>query len=263
VTNSSDKQPNDAGIENADMTPQQRPAILRRTRTPYNIADVQRRLDAPQRERFTALAQRHGETRLADAAERFPSLTGDDETGSAFAEQLEAAMLLPHQLAEARFVSAGDTATFMAVHVAGDRLGKFRAVADRAVAEYFRHFGAQADRPSAHPVGFTVESSTSTGETPDTRAYAIMARYPFERTPVANQADLNALVHKESRQRMCDLRLKGGFCDGAMWSNSVLLPIARADVIVLVAVCFDCWKTYRERHGISGGEITDPDDTVD
>ncbi|WP_142270981.1 hypothetical protein [Mycobacterium sp. AT1] len=190
-------------------------------------------------------------------------LTEDEETGSALADQFEVGMLLSHELTEARFVSVGDTAKFMAVHIAGDRLGKFRAIADRAVADYFREFEAPAGRPTSHPTGFTVESPTSTGATPDTRTYAILARYPFERTPVASQAELNAFVAKESRHKMCDLRLNGGFCDGAMWSDSTLLPIVRADVIVFVAVCGNCWKSYCERHGISGGMISDPDDTID
>ena len=149
------------------------------------------------------------------------------------------------------------------MHIAGDRLGTFRSIADRAFADYCREFGDSTVNPGTDLTGFTVEKGwPAKPSTRDTRVYAILARWPFERTPVATRADLNAFINDARRHNMCDLRLKNEFRDHTTWLESALVPIARADVIVFVAVCSECWRAYCEKHGLSGSEIIDPEDAV-
>lgn len=219
---------------------------------------------------IAAIAHRFdGDTdRARDFARRFPPALGiEPNAGSAaaaLADQLDAATNSAHRLAE-------DYVTNVARHLlvldsSAQRFRKLRLIADGAEDAYDRAFSAPAGRPDEHPVGFTVPTETAFGAAPnmaDTRCYAVLARVPDERMPVASRADLGAFMVHARTQNFCDLRYGAGLCDGAMWAEPVFLPIPRGDVIVIVSVCHSCWNAYLDKHGLWAGEVVDPDDVID
>jgi hypothetical protein len=195
------------------------------------------------------------------ALARYPSLTSQPATPeqTAMGDQLSASLTLAHDLTDQVYGQA--KYRYLWVHLGGDRLVKFRTIAEQAAGAYKHDFGSADGFSDAS--GQTVESGWSVASTPDTRVFAIVPRWPFERTPIASLAELNSQIAKVTEHRLCDLKRNGGLCDGAAWSESTVLPVVRGELLVLISACEYCLKSYAEQHGISGGEVIDPDDVID
>lgn len=207
-------------------------------------------------------------------ARRFPPAVGIEPNpgtaAAAKADQLEAALTAGHDLVAEYLTNVAPH--LLVVAFAAERFRKLRLVAGKVkpgkhkLGSYDRAFSAPLDRPEALPTGLTVPTKTEFNAHPmtgDTRVYAVLARVPDYRVPVATRDDLVAFVAEARKLRFCDIQLKGALCDGAIWSEPVLVPFMRGDAIVFVSVCHFCWKAYCEKHGVSAGEIIDPDDVVD
>ena len=250
-------------------TPEQRLAAWQRVKSQQKIADVQRRLDEPRpgHDGLTVL-QRHGDAKVRRALKAYPDLTGDHTTDVAMGDQLETAILIGREfvtrwLAGLLTTNPRLAETVRAVLMHEDVFGfdpsahyegepdpkTFDAIAHRAKQAYDREFGSSHLDPETHLVGHTAEPwPQMAAPGPDTRVYAILARWPFARTPILTQADLESFSAEARRHRMCDLGMRGGFCDGAIFSESTLIPIVREDVIIFVATCLNCLKRYEKKN---------------
>lgn len=206
-----------------------------------------------------------------------------DDAATFLAEQIEEAMSRPHALIENYFLNNPGVRRFLPIALASDRFRKLSILADQAFDQYSRQFSSPSGRPTLAPMGVTVESEWSTGATPDTRLYGIVARTPGTRRPITSQIDFNDYVRDLEVEPMCDLQMNGLGCDYNLSAFSRLsspghivnsneyvpgpvstpIPFVRGDVIVFLWICDACWMAYCEKHGISQAQIVDADDVID
>ncbi|WP_111511873.1 hypothetical protein [Mycobacterium kyogaense] len=206
----------------------------------------------------------------------FPSLTGRDDAAP-IADQEEASLTAAHDLVDAYF-SAYVPQKFWAFHLGADGLTglgrfsgrsimrRFRRVADETFEAYSKPdaFGDSTRDPNRSMTGFTVESENLPAVgTPDTRVYAVVPSWPFERRPVATLAELRSFCRDAQSHNFCDVRVGTPFCSGTDWAHAIVLPIVRLDVIICISLCSSCARKYRKSEGLGKGEIVDPDDVLD
>lgn len=178
------------------------------------------------------------------------------------ADDIADSIMLAGDLVDA-YYRVGPGRRFLAVHLAfsGDRLRKFKTIAEQAMSDYHIQFSAADGKSSS--LSCDLEAGwPGVASVPDLRTYAVVARFPFERTPIATLIDLNQQVAAAREFQVCDLRYGDGSCDLASWSEPIILPVVHGE-IVLLSVCDYCLRLHLEKHGISGGEIVDSDDVVD
>lgn len=243
------------------------------------------------------------EEKRADLTARFTALDEsrdpfgrDDPALAAMADQILTGIVSLHQWVEDYLSGLGREA--LAVEIAGEGhaqpiykdkdcgrgFAKLRALADRAFEAYNHVFASLSGEPESTPVGYTDESADlSTGMTPDTRVYAIRARFPLERTPILSQAEFNDYAESVRKEPSCDLQINGPSCNQMLerlhhkgkfdfllsytdydgYPNVVPVPYVRGDVVVWLSICRDCWNFYCFKYEISKPEIVGPDDGID
>lgn len=245
--------------------------------------DVQRRLDAPVVAGIAAKIEQHGDDKIGRTVAAFPSLSGDYSANIDYGDQFEMSQISAYPLVDKWLASLHPKvrAKMEAVRMAEDEselsmfdptepqpdlpfdTRTFGYVANLAFQDYCREFASGTRDPRQSIDGFALESDQSVPATPDTRVYAVMARWPFERKAVMYVEDLKPFFASAHELRMCDLRLTGGICEGLVTAESTLVPIVRYDLIVLVAVCADCLKRYcKNFRGVKGGKLIAPGDAL-
>ncbi|MCX2714231.1 hypothetical protein [Mycolicibacterium sp. J2] len=210
---------------------------------------------------------RHSESRrsIADLIAAFPNAMSEIVSGASPGEDAD---VFADSIARAgglvdAYYRNGPGRRHIAFHLAfnGDRLRKFKTVAEQAMSEYHRQFGAVDGKASSLSCDLE-EPRPGVATIPDLRTYALVARFPSERTPVETLSDLRQQVVTARQYQICDLQYGDGSCDLAAWSEPVILPVSFGE-IVLLSVCDYCLRLHLEKHGVSGGEIVDPDDVID